>query len=343
MPLPLLLIPIAVAAGAVGIGCGIHGCVKMNRANKKLKEAEKRDKANMAKVEEQNVRTSTTMDILGRHEMEVLTSFNTFSDLFERIKNKPSFSHIKIGEYSVPPFDKKKIEDASVGASVLLGGLGGAALGTAGAFAASGATTAAVMALGTASTGTAISSLSGVAATNATLAALGGGSIAAGGGGMALGTMVLSGTTLGVGILIGGVIFSFTGSHIEGKADKALAQVMENEKKACRIINYLKELTKVANKYDTALMKVNAVYELKLNAFRNFMNSFPDGPVEWNALTQNQKNIVENVVLLVGLLYEMCKVQLVNKTKVSDGLNTVNHSAVNSAMFKAEQVFGNIA
>ena len=46
-----------------------------------------------------------------------------------------------------------------------------------------GATTTAVSAFGTASTGTAISALSGSAATSATLAAVGGGSIATGGGG----------------------------------------------------------------------------------------------------------------------------------------------------------------
>ena len=57
------------------------------------------------------------------------------------------------------------------------------------------ATTAAVGAFATASTGTAISTLSGAAATNATLAWLGGGSIAAGGGGMAAGAAVLSGIT----------------------------------------------------------------------------------------------------------------------------------------------------
>jgi hypothetical protein len=49
---------------------------------------------------------------------------------------------------------------------------------------------------GIASTGTAISSLSGAAATNATLAALGGGSLASGGGGMALGSTVLGGLTV---------------------------------------------------------------------------------------------------------------------------------------------------
>ena len=113
----------------------------------------------------------------------------------------------------IPKFEGEEIKKASVGASILIGGLGGAALGTAGGFAASGATTAAVMALGTASTGTAISALSGAAATNATLAALGGGSLAAGGGGIALGTTMLGAATLGVGLLVGGVIFSCTGSN----------------------------------------------------------------------------------------------------------------------------------
>ena len=45
---------------------------------------------------------------------------------------------------------------------------------------------------GTAATGTAISSLSGIAATNAALAWLGGGALAAGGGGMAAGSAILA-------------------------------------------------------------------------------------------------------------------------------------------------------
>lgn len=130
----------------------------------------------------------------------------------------------------------------SVGAGVLLGGLGGAAVGTAGGFAAAGATTSAVMALGTASTGTAISTLSGAAATNATLAALGGGAISAGGGGMALGTAVLGGATLGVGLLVGGIIFNFTGSKMSDKADDAYRQAKKAQEDAERIINYLNEL-----------------------------------------------------------------------------------------------------
>ena len=55
------------------------------------------------------------------------------------------------------------------------------------------ATTSLVAAFGTCSTGAAISSLSGAAATNATLACLGGGAVSAGGGGMAVGAAVLGG------------------------------------------------------------------------------------------------------------------------------------------------------
>lgn len=77
--------------------------------------------------------------------------------------------------------------------SAIVGGTGGAAMGAAlGTAASYGAFTTAAM-LGTASTGAAISSLSGVAATNATLAVLGGGTLAAGGAGIAGGTALLAG------------------------------------------------------------------------------------------------------------------------------------------------------
>lgn len=75
------------------------------------------------------------------------------------------------------------------GATVAIGGKS-AALGIAG--------------LGHASTGTAISSLSGVAATSAKLAWLGGGSLAAGGFGVAGGTAVLTALPF-VGVPVAGV------------------------------------------------------------------------------------------------------------------------------------------
>lgn len=341
MALPLLiLIPAAIAA-VTGVGSGIHGGVKMKRANKKIKEAEKKDKANLKRLEDTNMDACKYMDILGRHEMEILASFGEFANLFSRIHNRPEFKEIIIGDVTIPSFDKNAIEEASVGASVLLGGLGGAALGTAGAFAASSATTAAVMALGTASTGTAIASLSGVAATNATLAALGGGSLAAGGGGMALGSMVLGGATLGVGLLIGGVIFSISGSHIEKKADKAMKAMQDNEKQINKVCAYLNELTPAAKKYNSVLMQVNALYTQRMSEFRNIVSRHEE-TINWQSLSLKEQQTVEALVLLVGVLYEMCKVQLVKKSENPNGINRVNHLAIDKVLSSAKEATQNM-
>lgn len=79
----------------------------------------------------------------------------------------------------------------------------------------------AVKALCAASTGTAISTLSGAAATNATLAFFGGGSLAAGGLGVAGGTAVLGGLVAGPALLM-------MGTYVGLKAGKSL----ENAKAA---------------------------------------------------------------------------------------------------------------
>ena len=185
MPLPLILGAAAAVAGLAGVGTGIHGAVKMKEANDTMKAADSRHKRNLTKFENQNKRTNGDMDKLGSLELKILKSFETFSDVFEKIQNKPEFKQYQKNGVNIPKYDGEELKKVSIGAGVLLGGIGGAALGTAGGFAAAGATTAAVMALGTASTRTAIASLSGAAATNATLASIGGGAIAAGGGGNA--------------------------------------------------------------------------------------------------------------------------------------------------------------
>lgn len=77
---------------------------------------------------------------------------------------------------------------------------------------------------GVASTGTAISTLSGVAASNAMLAWLGGGSIAAGGGGIAAGTAVLGG-------LIAVPILAVTGMFQHLAANKKIKELKEEELK----------------------------------------------------------------------------------------------------------------
>lgn len=340
MPLPLFLIAGAIVAGGSGLGLGIAGTSKMVKTNKRMKEARERDQQNMNRFKKTQERTSITMDELGKLELDTLSSFKEFSELFERIKNKPDFKDIKIDRFKIPTFSHKELEKVYVGAGALISGLGGAALGTAGGLAASGATTAAVMALGTASTGTAISSLSGAALTNATLAALGGGSLAAGGGGVALGTTVLGAATAGVGILVGGAIFFIAGSSMSKKADKSVEQVAENEAKIDRICDYLDHLNFESKKYYRTLDRVKAIYDRELAAMKIMVNEKTSGKtngiVDWHCLTKEEQLYVENTVMLVGVLYNMCKVNLVIKSKEADGLNSINYVDINKAEDEAQ-------
>ncbi len=340
MPLPLILGVGAAVAGVAGVGTGIHGASKMKKANDTVKEAEIRHKTNIERFEDTSNATNNAMDALGELELKILNGFNEFSDTIEKIQNRPQFKEYNKEGVVLPKYDKEELKKVSVGAGVLLGGLGGAAVGTAGGFAAAGATTSAVMALGTASTGTAIASLSGAAATNATLAALGGGAIAAGGGGIALGTTILGAATLGVGLLVGGVIFSATGSKLSDKAEEAYKQMKKAEEEINKACNYLTELKTTSINYKYSLIKVHNKYLESFNYISYQVNEL--NKVDWNDFNKYEKILLENSVLLVGLLYKMCQVSLVNKAENENEMNTVNSNEVNQTIMNAEQMLNNM-
>lgn len=338
MPLPLFIgIGAAIAAG-IGGTAAIGGAKKMKEANDTMKTAQERNQKNIARCEEQNRTTTIEMDRLGKYEMDILSSFKQFSDTFERIHNRPEFASVTIGDVTIPKYDGEAIKQVSVGAGALLGGLGGAALGTAGGFAAAGATTAAVMALGAASTGTAISTLSGAALTNATLAAIGGGALAAGGGGIALGTTMLGVATAGVGLLVGGLIFNLTGSKLSDKADEAYSQMLSAEVKIDKICAYLRKLREAADYYYNKLVAVDSVYRRHLDRLKRLVSEKTD----WNDYSHDERKLVENTVLLVGVLFEMCKVKLVIEKSGASEINEVNTPDIAKAVRQSTVVLENL-
>ena len=336
MPLPLIIGGIAAIAGIAGVGSGISGGVKIKEANDTMKYAQNKQENAIHKYEQSNTETVKLMDALGKKELSILKSFEQFSDLIEKIQGRPEFKAYKKEGVNLPKYKAEELRKVSVGASVALGASGGATAGTLGGVAAGGATVTAVYAFGAASTGTAISTLSGAAATNATLAALGGGSLAAGGGGMALGSLVLGGATLGVGLLVSGMIFNATGSKLSDKADEAYAQALRTEKEVDKIVAYSDELTSAAKKFRSSLTKVEGQYKKRLSALDQIINV--DKKVEWSEFTDEEKILTENTVLLVGLLYQMGKTQLVLKSENENELNRVNKGAVDKAISDANKV-----
>lgn len=338
MPIPFILGAVAVVAGGAGIGAGVYGGKKIYDAKHKVDAAKDLYELSKQTVVQYNKRTIERMDWLGSRELEILRSFENFSNLIEKIQNRPKFEEIQQGNIDIPKFTPEELKQASVGAAILLGGLGGAGAGAAGGFAASGAATAAVMALGTASTGTAIGTLSGVAATNATLALLGGGTIAAGGGGVALGSMLLGASTLGVGLLIGGAIFAFSGSKISDKADEAWSQAQNIAKDAEVICKNLEEISDAAYRFRSSLEEVYQVY---LKQFSK-LDTIVDKKVDYDKFDVDDRKILQNTILLVGLLYEMCKVKITKKSPYDDKCNVANHQDIRQITDSSEVIIKDI-
>lgn len=341
MPLPFIIGGLAAVAGAAGVGAGIYGGMKMIEASDTIELAQSKQERAVKLFERRNAETITLMDQVGQKELEILKSFDKFSNLIEKIQGRPEFKVYSKNGVMLPKYEAKDLRDVSIGAGVILGGLAGAAAGYAGSSAAAGAIPAAVVALGTtASTGTAISTLSGAASTNAILAALGGGSLAAGGGGMALGAAVLGGATLGAGLLIGGIIFSVTGSQISDEADEAYSQALRTEREVNKIVGYLNELSTAARGFKDALDAVEKQYRKRLDKL-NYIVDFCR-KTNWSNFTEQEKEMTENTILLVGLLYKMCKVNLVIKSSQKDSLNTVNKSEINQVVSDAQKILGEV-
>ena len=128
-----------------------------------------------------------------------------------------------------------RIEEGSASDNIKGMGMAAGGIFAGGAIAAVGPTAAMAVAttFGVASTGTAISALSGAAATNAALAWLGGGALAAGGGGMAAGNAFLAlagpvGWTIAGALAVGGGVFAtFKNKAAAEKADKARREISE--------------------------------------------------------------------------------------------------------------------
>ena len=196
----------------------------VERMNKEYKQMERHQK---------NVIRSS--EHLYRERDRLKKSVFTMWDLINSFREKPTELNVTLKKVKIE-YDRYEdlISEAEVQADELEKVYGGAvsAVAIGGGVAALGPSVAMSIAttFGTASTGTAISALSGVAARNAALAWLGGGTLAAGGGGTALGSTILGlAGPVGWGIAAAGIVGGSLMAN--GKNKKAIAQANEATKK----------------------------------------------------------------------------------------------------------------
>ena len=122
-----------------------------------------------------------------------------------------------------------------------------------------------------ASTGTLIGTLSGAAATNATLAWLGGGSLAAGGLGMTGGMVVLGGLVAGPALALGGVF-------LDSKAEDKLYEALEQKDEAIRFqkeieqaVLALQAIGKRSIQIKDLLKNLNVLFDSQITKFKTIV------------------------------------------------------------------------
>jgi S-formylglutathione hydrolase FrmB len=115
--------------------------------------------------------------------------------------------------------------------------------------------------------------------------------------------------------------------------------MLKNEKEINKINSYLGNLRSTANSYYDSLSKVQRVYQKYLEMLESVLNR----TTNWYYFTDAEQQNTETLVMLVGILNEMCKVKLVNQSSNKGGLNTVNTTDVNAAKKKADDFLNEMA
>lgn len=303
MALPLLFLIPAAASGLYGLYKGAQAISDHSDASDLNDTAQYLVNCSRRKVDEQREQTSKVIEDYGARKLRAFNGvIAEFIENFGKLKNveivsSPELDKLQLGDAAIPSItglrnDWQALQDMGLGLGAGLGS--GAAL----AFGSYSGT----MLLATASTGTAISSLSGAAATNATLAWLGGGSIAAGGGGIAMGTAVLGGIIAGPALAIFG--------HIVGnKAEAALADAhsnMENArsfaKEADLIQEQLAAIQKVTSLANGVFSKISSHLRRSVHALNSVIEN--DG-VNYNTYTPENREVVLRAVKFAQLTKAM--------------------------------------
>lgn len=238
MPLPLVFIGIAAATGSVGAGKAVKAGIDAHTANQINKSANHAVEESTEMLNTQRLSCSAALKELGEEKVFLLNENMTqFLDTFTKLKNVDFCETDGLNELSKFHIDSKDFVELRNLCNFAIPLAGGGVAGTAGGALAAFGAYGAAQALACASTGTAIASLSGAAATNATLAFFGGGSLAAGGWGMAGGAMVLGGLVAGPALLVMGLV--------AGKAaDKNLNQAKINQLEAVQLAGQLDTASK---------------------------------------------------------------------------------------------------
>ena len=313
MALPLIPIILgAAAAGAGGWGLFKSGKAiadnsEANDVNERARRLQDHITDNLKKARD---KSKTALERLGNKKLHVcevpVGKFITLAEMIKNIEFSESEGLDELGKFKIDRQSFAELKEINILAtSFAKGAAGGAIAGGAvafGAYSAAGAFAAA-------STGTAIASLGGAAATNATLAFFGGGALAAGGFGMAGGMAVLGGVVAGPALLVLGAVMGSKASANLDNAYSNLAKVQEAEAEVNVMVAACNGIAKRADLFTRILVKLELLVSPQIE---NLATIIKNEGTDYSKYSQSSKNDVAAVFATVKSIKAMLDTPLLN-------------------------------
>jgi hypothetical protein len=290
-PITMTIIGISILLGGFGVKKGADANESSKSAQKKNESAQEIFKTAKGSMEKAKSRTTKTLSSLGELKLNIWANqVGKFATSFERLKDLEITGDASVGELKKIQEAILEMKDISFKAKELTSG-GAAALG-AGALVGV-ASYGGAMLLASASTGTAIAALSGAAATNATLAWFGGGSLAAGGLGMSGGIAVLGGVVAGPVLAVGGIF-------MDAQARKKLAAAKKNLSEAKKAAAEMKNA-------EVLLDGIKSVSDLFTTAIKGVCSRFDKAQLEFDRILDSYDNAKLHRRLIYPLIHKLLK------------------------------------
>ncbi|CEQ15161.1 hypothetical protein [Paraclostridium sordellii] len=311
----------ALGAATVGAGLTYSGMTSLEgfsnsiEADEKILEAKNIYEEINNKLDSTQNKTIDKMRNLNKLKISIYANEIMESiEVIEKIKNiKQTDTTISEFKFKFTPEEIKEVKKISIEASnIAKGSIDG--LGTSAAM--SSLTTSLVANFGVASTGTAISSLSGAAAQRATLAALGGGAINAGGAGMAGGQVMLGGISLVPTVIIMSHKYAQNAERKLTEATRYYSQIREEVGKIEGTISWIENSVNVrVDEIYNTLENFRNVYSKnilwKLKDIRN--GRCKDGKININECTNDEKKVIVKSCSFISSMKEIIKAPILTE------------------------------
>ena len=312
MPLPLLLIiPVLAGAGLLGAKKGYDAFSDKKKAKGFQDEAE--DIFREAKQRLLRARRSCAKDLktLGELKFSIWgKQIGRFVPLFELLRNVEITGTAEIEKLGAYAFSKadlaemKKISDLS--RKVVGGGVAAVGSGALVGMASYGGATM----FATASTGASIAGLGGVAATNATMAWFGGGSLAAGGLGMAGGAVVLGGIVAAPVLAVGGILLAAKAKKELAEARVLRANAIKAASEMQGATSIVKGIRKVTKQFQEVTTQLS---ERTTPILDDFESVIKNNGTDYAKYTKNDKQKVHLALMFIQALKIMLETPILTK------------------------------